>query len=459
MGGAALPTKGTPMSLDVTSSRPDTESVSPATWGWAVVEIRPDGTWGRPHVVRGPAPVDATAAAAATCATGNMHELSPTLRAHLGSLHVANGELHTAQVVLAKGAAAGTWSGARDDCLGALAHVEALRGDLHRADQHARQVRSTTPTTRPGIVHAQLARAWVALEQGEFAKARRRVAVVGKLLLSLPSTDHDSWIGTSHLLVEAKLLIATGQPEAATRLLADSGNPAASGAEADWLRDLVTTVRAEALLAAGEPQRALATVTPMPRRAIAEAAVVTTAARRSVGDVRGAQAVLNRAVVDLEQAPLVLQIEAWLLECTLAEDRGDHERARLVMDRALRSAAHEEMRRALVRDWHWMRAFLDRDPALLRSHRDFLATVRAEDDLPARKTTQRPPTELVCAQLTEREGQVLDLLAQMYSTEEIAAALYVSSNTVKTHLKGIFGKLCVNRRVEAVRRGRQLGLC
>ena len=67
--------------------------------------------------------------------------------------------------------------------------------------------------------------------------------------------------------------------------------------------------------------------------------------------------------------------------------------------------------------------------------------------------------DLLGAPLTEREGQVLDLLAQMYSTEEIAAALYVSSNTVKTHLKGIFGKLCVNRRVDAVRRGRQLGLC
>jgi LuxR family maltose regulon positive regulatory protein len=54
---------------------------------------------------------------------------------------------------------------------------------------------------------------------------------------------------------------------------------------------------------------------------------------------------------------------------------------------------------------------------------------------------------------------VLELLAEMYSTEEIAAALFVSGNTVKTHLKGIFGKLCVNRRVDAVRRGRQLGLC
>ena len=63
------------------------------------------------------------------------------------------------------------------------------------------------------------------------------------------------------------------------------------------------------------------------------------------------------------------------------------------------------------------------------------------------------------APLTEREGQVLDLMAEMCSTEEIAAALYVSSNTVKTHVRGIFGKLCVNRRVDAVRRGRKIGLC
>jgi LuxR family maltose regulon positive regulatory protein len=61
--------------------------------------------------------------------------------------------------------------------------------------------------------------------------------------------------------------------------------------------------------------------------------------------------------------------------------------------------------------------------------------------------------------LTERESQILQLLAQMNSTEEIAAALFVTANTVKTHLKGIFGKFGVNRRVDAVRRGRALGLC
>ena len=154
------------------------------------------------------------------------------------------------------------------------------------------------------------------------------------------------------------------------------------------------------------------------------------------------------------------QIQAWLLESRLAEDRGKHERARLVLDRALRLASAEQMRRPLVHDWRWLRAFVDRDPALLRSHRDFLSTCHFDEVAPSRR---RHPVvasdQLLGAPLTEREGQVLDLLAQMYSTDEIAAALYVSSNTVKTHLKGIFGKLCVNRRVEAVRRGRQLGLC
>ncbi|MGW4747542.1 helix-turn-helix transcriptional regulator [Streptomyces sp. NPDC004290] len=44
------------------------------------------------------------------------------------------------------------------------------------------------------------------------------------------------------------------------------------------------------------------------------------------------------------------------------------------------------------------------------------------------------------------------------STEDIAADLYVSVNTVKTHLKSVYRKLSVHRRNEAVRRARELGL-
>ena len=61
--------------------------------------------------------------------------------------------------------------------------------------------------------------------------------------------------------------------------------------------------------------------------------------------------------------------------------------------------------------------------------------------------------------LTERELQVLERFAQFLTTDEIAVDLYVSANTVKTHIKSLFLKLSVNRRSDAVRRGRRLGLC
>lgn len=90
----------------------------------------------------------------------------------------------------------------------------------------------------------------------------------------------------------------------------------------------------------------------------------------------------------------------------------------------------------------------------MHRHRTF---VNGLDSLRAPRSQQT--SALPGATLTQRECEVLELLAQMYSTEEIAQALYVSANTVKTHVKGIFSKLCVNRRVDAVRQGRAMGLC
>jgi ATP/maltotriose-dependent transcriptional regulator MalT len=61
-------------------------------------------------------------------------------------------------------------------------------------------------------------------------------------------------------------------------------------------------------------------------------------------------------------------------------------------------------------------------------------------------------------ELSERELAVLRLLASKLSQREIAAELYVSFNTVKTHTRAIFRKLGVASRAEAVERARELGL-
>jgi LuxR family maltose regulon positive regulatory protein len=60
--------------------------------------------------------------------------------------------------------------------------------------------------------------------------------------------------------------------------------------------------------------------------------------------------------------------------------------------------------------------------------------------------------------LTEREGQILALMSDLLTNEEIARSLFVSVNTVRTHNRAILRKLGVSRRGDAVRRARQLGL-
>ena len=61
-------------------------------------------------------------------------------------------------------------------------------------------------------------------------------------------------------------------------------------------------------------------------------------------------------------------------------------------------------------------------------------------------------------ELTPKELEVLRLLATRLSRREIGARLYVSLNTVKTHQRAVYRKLCVEHRSAAVSRARELGL-
>lgn len=60
--------------------------------------------------------------------------------------------------------------------------------------------------------------------------------------------------------------------------------------------------------------------------------------------------------------------------------------------------------------------------------------------------------------LSERELEVLALIAAGHSNKEIARRLDVSPNTVKTHIANLFEKLSVQRRTEAILRARELGV-
>ena len=65
----------------------------------------------------------------------------------------------------------------------------------------------------------------------------------------------------------------------------------------------------------------------------------------------------------------------------------------------------------------------------------------------------------VVEELSTRELEVLRLICEGQSNQEIAETLYISLNTVKRHVNNIFNKMGVQRRSQAIRQARQLDLC
>lgn len=99
-----------------------------------------------------------------------------------------------------------------------------------------------------------------------------------------------------------------------------------------------------------------------------------------------------------------------------------------------------------------MRPVLRGDPRLARAYRHVLAPELAS----ARHPSAPGADPVIVEELTVRECEVLKLLAGMLTTAEVAGELYISVNTVKTHLKSIYRKLAANHRGEAVRRAKEL---
>ena len=75
-----------------------------------------------------------------------------------------------------------------------------------------------------------------------------------------------------------------------------------------------------------------------------------------------------------------------------------------------------------------------------------------------RTSPRRPGTSPLIEPLSQRELEVLRLIGQGLSNQEIGARLFLALDTVKGHNRKIFGKLQVQRRTEAVARARELGL-
>jgi LuxR family maltose regulon positive regulatory protein len=321
--------------------------------------------------------------------------------------------------------------------------------------EHAEIVLADGTSSQAGVDHAQLAMAFVHLGRLELAPARQRLDAVGRT-----GRNDDPWLRVARQLAQARLLTSESQPDAALRCLSQAGLAGGPDGRPSFMDALLAAASAEALVAAGEPRSARAVMIPHQRAVPVEAGLLAASTASELGDREGARTALESVVAGLASAPLEQQIDGWLLEARFADEDGRFDRSRSLVERALRLAGGEMLRRPFAGAPAWLQTVVARDVALRREHGDLLA-----DLLPAgsSRTGGRAPQEwsgeMIVEALTAREKEVLGLLAEMCSTEEIAAELFLSVNTIKTYVRGILRKLCVNRRVDAVRRGRELGLC
>ncbi|MEZ5178313.1 MAG: LuxR C-terminal-related transcriptional regulator [Acidimicrobiales bacterium] len=168
-----------------------------------------------------------------------------------------------------------------------------------------------------------------------------------------------------------------------------------------------------------------------------------------------AAAEAHLAEVDVDQLHLRQRIEHGVL-LALAIRTVDRGRAAQHLAEVLALTEAQGYHRTLVAEGPALWDLLEAVPA----HGRIAAHVEALLDT-ARRTV---PTVQVVDQgslidpLSERELEVLRYLASRLDSSEIASALYLSVNTVRTHVKAIYRKIAVNSRPDAVARGRELAL-
>lgn len=157
-------------------------------------------------------------------------------------------------------------------------------------------------------------------------------------------------------------------------------------------------------------------------------------------------------------------IEILGLEALALQQRNEADQAMLRVRRALTLAQPEGYVRTFLDEGPPMAVLLlkarqtDADSALVDYINRLLVAFAEEAET---STTLQPishtPQPLI-EPLSERELEVLYLLADGFSNREIAEQLFISLSTVKGHTSNIYGKLSANNRTQAVARARALGL-
>lgn len=381
-----------------------------------------------------------------------------TALANLGTGEFWSGRLRQAEATLARGLAEaeGVPDASRVNMLAHLALSSAVSGRLSEAEERASravrlvQERGWSPATQEATAH--LALSIVHVQRDEIEEARAALAA-GRAAAALEPAPRSAMV-----LYQVRLDAAVGRLDAArsqlARLHRDLGSWEPPRLLARWLR----VTEAEVDLAAGDPAAAMERVRLdrpedddsllVPERLLRARALL------DLADPHGAtEALAPLVAADLEPRS---SVELWVLTALAADRLREDRRAGEALRLALVAAEPEGVRRPFVA---WGQEPLPR--LLSRAKALHPSTRRFVEELEATLAGAAAGGQGVAGQrvsLTDRELSVLQYLPSMMTYPEIGAALFVSVNTVKSHLRHLYAKLGVANRRQAVLRARELGL-
>jgi LuxR family maltose regulon positive regulatory protein len=383
--------------------------------------------------------------------------IEPYVLAGYAAVRLWSGDFAEAAATFEAGAAAARTPDSESElaaCIGHLALIEALSGRLSRAAELAEAVvRPEDETGRPAgprTPAAEVALATVHLERNELSRSRSWYRRAREALRSRPDRLIDAAAG----LTAARRCLAGGHGRAALEIAArvrQGWSPPA------WIGHRLLLLDSSAYLMMGDfPSAADAASRAGPTASLGAAAALA-AARLAAGNPEAATEVLASAPWTEETTDSV-RLMAWLTDAQLSFGRGEDARGRQSLERALRLGEPEQHRLPFVMERSWLRQVLRRDPELAHRHRRLLEPGLAGGGQAGALPPAGEPAPVIVEQLSAREREVLQHVSALESTAEIAAAMYISVNTVKTHLKSIYRKLAATHRGEAVRNARRLGL-
>jgi LuxR family maltose regulon positive regulatory protein len=327
--------------------------------------------------------------------------------------------------------------------------MAALAGDLGRATQFAADVERRADGMRlgvhePGRIWAGMARVEVHLERNEVGEA----AAVLDSVRDAADATHRAPYQSLVALQGARLSRAMGDPAGAEALLLQAGlllaNPDATTRSVFAVETVQQALRFDPAKASG-----LIDALDQDRP---ETQVLRVRQLLIDGDHRGAAAVLDALPPATTRRR---RVERDVLHALAFLDV-DVDRANDYLRNALLAAKPERLIRSIIDpgpDAHKLLMSSTPD-AELHSFVEELIDASSHAVAP-RRADARPA---LVEQLSAREMTVLRYLCSRLTYEEIAAALFVSLNTLKTHVKAVYRKLEVASRAEAVSVGRSLRL-